>query len=163
MIRSAKTGEHQRLTEISFSAKKYWNYPPEYYVIWEQELTITAGYILSNDVYVLEKSGEVIAYYSLVDLAESQHVSEIEIEAGLWLEHMFVLPDYIGKTIGTRLFAHCAKVGSKKNHAKLNILSDPNSTGFYQKMGCRFVCDYPSTIAGRTTPLLQYTFNRAVP
>jgi hypothetical protein len=37
----------------------------------------------------------------------------------------------------------------------LGILADPNSRGFYEKMSCRYVEEYPSIIKGRTTPFLQ--------
>ncbi len=37
--------EAEILTEISFQSKGYWDYPPEYFDIWKDELTITGDYI----------------------------------------------------------------------------------------------------------------------
>lgn len=31
-----------------------------------------------------------------------------------------------------------------------------NAVSFYEKMGCSYIEDYPSTIAGRTIPFLKY-------
>jgi hypothetical protein len=43
-IEFANVNNSERLTEIAFSAKKYWNYPNEYYEIWKNELTINEEY-----------------------------------------------------------------------------------------------------------------------
>jgi len=67
---------------------------------------------------------------------------------------MFIWPSSIGQSIGTELFNHAHKVCKNKGVNILYILSDPHAVGFYQKMGCRFVLEFPSTIEGRTTPLL---------
>lgn len=50
-IRQAKPAESGDLTSISFASKRYWNYPEEYFEIWEKELTITPEYIDNNIVY----------------------------------------------------------------------------------------------------------------
>ncbi|MDP3481580.1 MAG: hypothetical protein Q8R88_17590, partial [Desulfoprunum sp.] len=65
MIRSAQQDEAQLLTEISFAAKGYWNYPEEYYAIWKNELTITPEYIENNDILVYEHDGTAVGYYAI--------------------------------------------------------------------------------------------------
>lgn len=155
MIRKAKINEYRILTQISFNSKGYWNYPDEYFNIWEKELTITQNYILNNDVYVYEQNDCISGYYSLVELQKDLILSGVRIEAGTWLEHMFILPALIRKGIGKKLFLHCIE----QCHSKvLKILADPNARFFYEKMGCNFIKEYPSTIEGRTTPYLEYNF-----
>lgn len=154
MIRPAKREEADILTKISFSSKRYWQYPEEYYRIWESELTITAAYIDHNDVWVYETTHGILAYYSLVVLEKEITVGGIVIGGGHWLEHMFTLPSHIGFGVGTELFAHLCRNCSRIKVEELNILADPNARGFYEKMGCRYVKEFPSTITGRTTPYL---------
>jgi len=60
MIRPAKTKEAEILTRISFASKRYWDYPEEYYVIWNDELTISLDFIDKNDVFVFENGGSII-------------------------------------------------------------------------------------------------------
>ncbi len=141
---------------MSFDSKRYWNYPEKYFNIWDTELTITSDYISINDVYVYEENDCIIGYYSIVDLKRDLIVSDIVIEAGTWLEHMFISPQSIRNGIGTKLFWDCIKLCYSKSIVTLKILADPNSRGFYEKMGCKFIKDYPSTIEGRTTPYLEY-------
>ncbi len=45
IIRQAIPTDSKILTDISFAAKNYWNYPQEYFEIWKEELTITDEYI----------------------------------------------------------------------------------------------------------------------
>lgn len=155
MIREAKIQEAEILTNISFRSKGYWNYPKEYYEIWSKELTIRSDYIENNDVFVFENDGKIIGYYTIVELKDDIKISGITIRKGFWLEHMFIEPKSIGKGIGTKMFEHMRKICVTRGVYELGILADPNSIGFYEKMGCEYKLEYPSTIKNRTTPFLQ--------
>ena len=154
MIRQANQNEFKILTKISFSSKGYWEYPTDYFDIWNDELTITPEYIKENTVYVYEIKNEILGYYSIIELKENLEVSRIVIPKGFWLEHMFILPKYIGYGIGTKLFTHIREICLSKKIPKLSILADPNAKGFYEKMGCQYQGEFPSTIHDRTTPWL---------
>ena len=156
MIRSAAPNEAHVLTEISFSSKRYWNYPEEYFQVWRNELTIHSDYILKNDVFVFEKREAIIGYYSIVELKDAIKIAAITLEKGFWLQHMFIEPNHLGDGIGTLLFKHLHKRCITRGINTLKILADPNARGFYEKMGCVYQEEYPSTIKNRTTPLLHF-------
>ena len=156
MIRSAKMEDSEILTRISFESKAYWNYPEEYFEIWKNELTISADYILNNGVFVYENGKSIIGYYSLVNLEQNLEFSGVVIKKGFWLDHMFIDPQCIGKGIGTKLFDHFKERCITQNIQQVGILADPNTRGFYEKMGCKYIREYPSAIKGRTTSLLEY-------
>lgn len=103
---------------------------------------------------MFEDNGAIRGYYSIVYLENDLDVSGIVIAKGHWLEHMFISPDFIGKGIGTKLFDHLKTICTENGITHIGILSDPNARGFYEKMGCRYIKEYPSTIQNRTTPLL---------
>jgi GNAT superfamily N-acetyltransferase len=155
MIRSAKVEDSKVLTEISFASKGHWNYPKEYFQIWKKELTISPDYVLRNEIFVYESDGAIIGYYSVANLKEDITIGGAFLSKGIWLEHMFIDPPNIGNGIGTKLFAHLRERCLIKGVRKLGILADPNSRGFYEKMGCIYMGEYPSTIKGRTTPFLE--------
>ena len=152
MIRRANIDEFEVLTEISFDAKRYWNYPQEYYDIWKDELTITKNYIESNEVFLFEENNIIKAYYSLIHLEKDLSISGIVLQRGWWLEHMFLRQYFIKKGIGSQLFDHMIGFLENKAISKINILVDPKAAGFYKRMGCDFIEEYPSSIEGRTTP-----------
>lgn len=156
-IRPAKIGESGILTSISFQSKKYWGYPDYFFETWKNELTISPDYIKRNRVFVFEDKTGIVGYYSMVYLENNMDFSGIVILKGYWLEHMFILPAFIGKGIGTDLFDHLKTICRQNRINTISILSDPNAKGFYEKMGCRYVKEYPSSIPHRTTPLLILT------
>jgi hypothetical protein len=53
------------------------------------------------------------------------------------------------------MFDHLRKMSCGRGIKELGILADPNSRGFYEKMGCEYKREYPSTVKNRTTPYLQ--------
>ncbi|MGD9009461.1 MAG: GNAT family N-acetyltransferase [Desulfobacteraceae bacterium] len=155
MIRSAKRSEAGILTKISFESKGHWGYPKAFFDLWTDELTISSDDIQNNDVFVVEKKNAIVGYYSIVELTDDIDVSGIRINKGFWLEHMFIEPSSIGKGIGTKMFDHLRDRCRSRGITELGILADPNSKGFYEKMGCEYKGEYPSSIKGRTTPLLR--------
>ncbi len=155
-IRKAIAEDASVLTDLSFASKQYWNYPQSYFEPWQQELTISEDYIAHHDVFVFEEQDRVCGYYSLVTLKNDLRVGNILLTSGTWLEHMFVHPERIGTTIGTQLFTHMHQLLESRGVAEVNILADPHARLFYEKMGCEYAGEFPSTIEGRTTPCLVY-------
>ena len=157
IIRQAKPEEHETLTQISFAAKKYWNYPQEYFDVWKDELTISEDYVKDNSVFVAEADGEPTAYYSIVEVKQEFRAGKTKVEKGFWLEHMFVMPEYIGKGIGRAMYAHMKEHCRSKLIDKLRIFADPYAKGFYEKMGATYIKERPSSIEGRTVSLYLET------
>lgn len=157
-IRKALDGDQETLTELSFVSKRYWQYPEHYYTAWQSELTITRSYLEQNSVYLIENQAVIVGYYSIVQLEKSLVLQGQTLSRGYWLDHMFVLPEHIGTGIGRKLFAHLCRMCKTKKIMGIKLLADPHAKGFYEKMGCVYVKECPSTIAGRTTPLLRIDF-----
>jgi GNAT superfamily N-acetyltransferase len=153
-IRPAQPQEAALLTTISHRSKRYWEYPDEYFEIWKDELTVTEQYITDNSVYVALKKDVVVGYYSIVEVEEDFEVAAIRIQKGFWLDHMFIEPDNIGQNIGTTMVDHLKSIWKDQQVEEIRVLADPNARGFYEKRGFRYIREYPSTIPGRTTPLL---------
>jgi GNAT superfamily N-acetyltransferase len=163
VIRPAKESEHKELTSISFASKGYWKYPKSYFDIWQNELTIDPKYIRYNTVFVYEANDMILGYYSIVEIEENLEISEVSIHKGFWLEHMFIKPQSIGQGIGRKLFEHLKQWCNFSKIEEINILADPHSKGFYEKIGCRYVKEFPSTIPNRTTPWLVYKVPDSLP
>lgn len=154
-VRPAEDYENDILTELSFAAKRYWKYPEAYFDIWKPELTITSNYIKDNYVYVAEVAGQIVGYFSIVEVQEDFLVGEVLLGKGFWLEHIFVLPEFIGRGIGTQLIDAAKTICAKENIRCLSILSDPYATGFYSKVGANYRDEVPSNIKGRTVSLFE--------
>lgn len=157
-IRPALPQEANILTTISFRSKKYWTYPEAYFEIWKDELTVTEQYIADNHVFVAQEQGVIVGYYSIVEVKEDFEVAGIRIKKGFWLDHMFIDPEHIGQKIGMAMVVHLQAMWEECGVKEIRVLADPNARGFYEKSGFNYIREYPSTIAGRTTPLLAMVF-----
>lgn len=157
-IRKAYPEESAILTDISFSSKRYWNYPEEYFEVWKDELTITPEYILKNHVKLAEykgANGKILGYYSIVKNDNDFWVGKVFVMKGYWLEHIFIRPEFIGKGIGTQLIKDLIKTGKELEIEKVYIFSDPYAKGFYDKIGADYIKESPSSIDGRTVSLYE--------
>lgn len=151
----AHAADHTQLTDISFRAKRYWNYPDRYLELWRDELTITEEYINKHLVYVARTEGTVLGYYSIVQAEEDIQAGRALMNKGHWLEHLFIRPEFIGQGIGTKLIDHARTICRMNGISRLYIFSDPHCEGFYKKLGAAFLGKTESSIAGRLVPLYE--------
>lgn len=142
-IREALPHQATDLSSIAFKAKGYWGYSSEQLDLWRTEfLTVSPEYIKVNRVWVA-----AVDKQQLVGFAAIEQPSEEAI-----LDHLWVLPEYIGRGIGKRLFLHVAAT-----IPKFVFTSDPHADDFYQKMGAQKIGDYYSVLQGKMLTKFSYT------
>lgn len=161
IIRPATQEDSSFLTEVSFSSKSYWGYPEEYFEIWKDELTITEEYIANNFVQVLEIEGKIVGYYSVVKLEEDLQITNFIMSKGVWLEHVFILPVFIGQGLGKKLMQHLVEASTDRQWKELKILTDPHSSDFYKKLGAKYIGEIPSNIPGRTVSYFEWATEKS--
>lgn len=158
VISNASKEVTDKLTQIAFEAKKYWNYPEEYFINWEKELTITKEYINSNIVRCIEYNNEIIGFYSMCFVENTMKIGNIDIEHGFWLDHMFIKPKYHKKGLGRKSFEDIRHLyNNKLIENTFRIFVDPNAIGFYEKMGAKFIRMSDSSIKDRRIPVYEYS------
>jgi maltose O-acetyltransferase len=158
-IRIALPGEAGMLTEIAFAAKRTWKYPDSYFEIWKDELTITKDYINSNIVFVAESDNQLVGFYSIVVVQNDFKAGNVMVKKGFWLEHLFIEPSFQRKGIGRLLMEHALNYCEENWIDNLKIFVDPHATGFYDKMGARFLENSLSSIEGREIPVYFFIIN----
>jgi GNAT superfamily N-acetyltransferase len=102
-----------------------------------------------------ELGEKIVGFYSLIEIHQDLEIRTVLIEKGTWLDHMFILPEYIGKGIGTRFTTHMKAYLSEKKVDKVLIFVDPNAKGFYEKLGAKFRRESDSSIPGRKIPVYE--------
>jgi ribosomal protein S18 acetylase RimI-like enzyme len=144
-ITRATSDDATILTQIAFTAKRHWGYPENWIGQWRNILTITPEFIASRETYTARESGEIVGFYALLPEGSD-----------LRLEHLWILPEAINRGVGRTLFQHALKRSSALGFAALQIESDPNAVGFYERMGSRRVGQTISELDGqrRELPLL---------
>ena len=152
-IRQAQDIDSDLLTEISFAAKRHWNYPDNYYDLWKDELTITKDYINQNIVFKALYQDSVIGFYSIIENEADFFAGETFVKKGFWLEHIFIKPEYHKLGIGVLLINHAKQVSLDLGITDLLIFVDPYAKGFYDKIGAEYLYDSKSSIACRMIPV----------
>ncbi|MGE5223585.1 MAG: GNAT family N-acetyltransferase [Omnitrophica WOR_2 bacterium] len=132
----------KRLTQITLASKAYWGYSENWMTAWSRLLKIDPEYVIKNEVYKLYLEGVISGWYSLV----------IQPPTAV-LDHLWILPEHIGKGLGRMLFMHALRIAREHEVKKLEIESDPHAVGFYTKMGAQYVRNAISDM-GRPVPIL---------
>jgi GNAT superfamily N-acetyltransferase len=147
-FRFATSEDATRLSEIAFAAKEHWKYPSEWMEWWRPDLTVSPHYLETEKVRVAEYHREVIGFAGF-----SWGIR------GRYVEHLWILPAYIGQGLGRRLFLEMVQLARHEGTANLFINSDPNAEAFYVKMGAVRIGEEVYTLPDgkrREVPLLMY-------
>lgn len=145
-IQRAMPNQAETLTKIAFAAKRHWGYPERWIEIWSSILTITPEFIEKHETYVAFLKNEPVGFCA-TSIADDQAS----------VEHMWVLPENVGKGIGAKLFSYllsrCKELGAQI----LEIESDPHAQGFYERMGAKQVGEVAGEVDGqpRLLPLMR--------
>src|SRR5260370_42474772 len=153
-IRRATPDEADVLTEIAHAAKRHWGYPENWIEHWKDDLTITADFITTNEMYVAVASEEIAGCCALVmrdSLAE--------------LEHMWIRPEHMGNGVGRALFQQIVERVTQLNARGLEFSADPNAEGFYRRMGATRIGEVRSEIEGqpRVLPRMSVDLESPLP
>jgi GNAT superfamily N-acetyltransferase len=134
------------LTTITIAAKRHWNYPESWIQTWLPSLTVTAEYIQSNETWVAIEGEQYVAYYSL----------KLDGEF-LWLDNLWVLPEFIGQGIGKWLFHHAVERSRGTGATALKIEADPNAQDFYEKIGAQKIGEHHTEVGSqmRVLPIME--------
>jgi N-acetylglutamate synthase-like GNAT family acetyltransferase len=148
-IRRARPDEAEILTAIARAAKRHWGYPEEWIEQWKTDLTITNDFIAKNEMFVAMIDEEIAGCGALV-------IDGTQAE----LEHMWVLPKYIGTGVGRFLFENIRERARDLKVSGLEISSDPNAEGFYERMGATRIGEVRSSVDGqpRSLPRMKIEF-----
>jgi len=135
-----------RLTDIAFSAKRHWGYPEVWIQYWAPLLTITPVMFQRQEIFTASVNGEVVAFSALSFQGKRA-----------CLEHLWVLPGFMGRGIGTDLFRHALARCKEMGVQVLEIESDPNAQFFYERMGAQKTGENVTMLDGhpRVLPVLE--------
>jgi GNAT superfamily N-acetyltransferase len=138
-IRSLESGEEGRLREIAAAAKGHWGYDREEVRRWAASIDFPAA----QDTYVAEAEGMPVAWAAVEPKTEV-----------VWLADMWVEPAWMGKGIGSLLFRRCESRARSLGGSSMEWEAEPNSVGFYERVGGRYVRDSEPSAWGRVLPVM---------
>lgn len=151
-IRQAKPEDSERITALTRASKSYWGYSQELMDLWWENLAIPADYIAGHLVFVAERDGQLLGYFSLSGEGEVQE-----------LDNLFVAPTYIHRGVGKRLFKFALEHLRSNGARHVRIVADPHAETFYKRFGAKRIGKVHSIPSGRELPLLMLALDSASP
>lgn len=141
-ITRAQAEHAAKLTEIALAAKRHWGYPERWIEAWRGALVIEPEFIATNETHVAMVEERAVGFYSLT-----------RVGAKLRLEHLWVLPDAMRRGVGRALLEHASERGRSLGCEQMEIESDPNAAGFYERMGAQPVRTEVNEVDGQRREL----------
>jgi GNAT superfamily N-acetyltransferase len=142
-IRPANPAEGARLKEIAVASKASWGYEPDKVRDWADRGDFSAEQLGKLTVFVAQVGEHAVGWCSLEPRGELW-----------WLADLWIEPAWIGKGVGARLFRHGARHAQRAGAKRLEWEAEPNSIGFYEKMGARYLRDSEQSEWGRILPVM---------
>lgn len=142
-IRAARPTEGERLRQIAIASKAHWGYDLDWVRRWAARGDFSAEALRANEVQVADVEGRPIAWAALIARGEV-----------VWLDDLWVEPEWIGHGVGSLLFRWAVERGRALGGARLEWQAEPNSVGFYEKLGGRSLRDGEPTSWGRVLPVM---------
>lgn len=156
VIREATLGDAIFLTSILMSAKKYRLEIGEFWNEEDKEFIITKEYLENNKVFIVEKQSTIIGCCALHKVEEAYSKDEVTVEAGYWLKYLFIRPAYTNVGIGSKLIEELVTYCKQNQIAGFNVLSNPNVSGFYSKVGATYIQEVSSHISNKRWDLFRF-------
>lgn len=113
------------LTAIAWQAKNFWRYPVAWMEAWRDELTISPSMIEAHETWTAQIGSNPVGFYVL--FRGNDGVGN--------LDHLWVLPDFIGQEIGKALLRHAMDRARSLGLHAISVTADPNAAPFYEKHG----------------------------
>ncbi len=142
-IRAPAPDEGLRLKEIAISAKAFWGYELDKVREWADRGDFSPAQLGKLTAFVAQAGERTVGWCSLEPRGEVW-----------WLGDLWVEPEWIGRGVGGRLFRHGARHAQRAGAKRLEWEAEPNSIGFYEKMGARHLRDSEQTEWARTLSVM---------
>ncbi|MGB5393692.1 MAG: GNAT family N-acetyltransferase [Lutimonas sp.] len=126
-FRSAEIQDQSQLNQISIASKKHWGYPDDWIAQWSEDLLISRETLIKNTVKIAQVDERIIGFCCILEEKEY-----------LEIEHLWILPEFIGKGYGKDLLNYTLGCLSHKGKP-IQVVSDPNAEEFYKKQGFKTI------------------------
>ncbi|WP_255493633.1 GNAT family N-acetyltransferase [Myroides sp. WP-1] len=133
------------LTQTAKKAKQFWGYSDALMEKWQDDLAITPTSFLDRSIYKCYVDSDFIGFFVLKDM---NGYAELD---GLW-----ILPEYHGKGYGRSMIEKAKAVSVEKKYRYIELYSDPNADGFYQRCKAQLVGKVETKIKDRYLNIYRF-------
>lgn len=149
-FRRAETKDLAALRAIAHDSEAYWGYDQAFMNVFDQTFNITAAFIRENPVYIGWEDHQPVCFWGALPKGAMLTGRSCE------LEYFYVSAKHMGKGLGKIMWEHFMEWCRHSTITEVSLVTSPQATGFYEKMGCIFSGTAISPIDGRPIPQLLY-------
>jgi len=132
------------LRDTLITSKGYWGYSQEQLEKWRLNVKFEDDYISRNTVKLILDGSTAIGFFAIARGETDE------------LDHLWLLPNSIGKGHGNSVFNQVVLECEKLGIINFYIISDPDAEGFYLKKGAFKVGEVYSEPQKRFLPKLKF-------
>jgi streptomycin 6-kinase len=148
LVRKAEPADLKPLNDLMRASKGYWGYDSAFMDGFMSLYSLTELEITSGQTFVAALGCNTIGFYYFA----------YEENADLVLDKFFLHPNYIARGNGKLLWKHCVNTATHYGAKEFTLWSDPNTEGFYLKMGCVKIGERKSPMPpDRYPPIMKYS------
>lgn len=144
-IEKANVKDSSALTDLTLRSKAFWGYSDQQMEEWTGDLEVSKNYIETNWVYLIKIKNKSVGYYSF------QRISRSKVK----LDNLFIDPSRIGTGLGKLLMDDFLQRVKRLNFEIITLDADPHAEAFYSKFGFKTIDQLPSSVSGRTLPVME--------
>ena len=133
MLKPIESNDLNEINDLFVSSKKHWGYKKDVLKTFFDKYLLKPTDLEMPSYAVWEKNKPIGFMTTLIQDDE------------LWLDNLFIHPNYFRKGLGTYLFNVAVAVAKENGYSSFKLISDPNANIFYEKKGCKFVGSVPSS------------------
>ena len=123
-ILRTRSEEANLLTKVAAESKAYWPYPIDYLEKFEHAVAMTPDYIENWPVFNAVIEERIIGFFSLKVIKGEKR-----------LDNLWIIPEFIGRGLGTLLFARAIEEAKNLGWNSFRLAADPYAMKFYEKLG----------------------------
>ncbi len=151
VMRRATAADAGALTALTRASKAYWPYDAEFLRLVDADLVVPAADLASGALH-----GEV----ATVDGAIAGCFAFRGEKGSLWLDSLFVEPEWIGRGVGRALWERALACARALGAHAFTFESDPHADRFYVRMGAIRTGAHASRVdPSRTLSLFRVDLN----
>ncbi len=143
----ANGGQGNLLRDLLIESKSYWGYSTEQLEYWRSIVKFDAAYIQENKVVLICSTSKVVGFFAIKRGDTDK------------LDHLWLLPEAIGKGIGNIAFDEILKQCTRLGILTFLITSDPDAEGFYLRKGAIQESHIWSDAQKRMLPQLRFSLS----
>ncbi|MFV0305218.1 MAG: GNAT family N-acetyltransferase [Moheibacter sp.] len=126
IFEKASISDTEELSNVAIRSKRHWGYSKEAMELWNQNLTITEGFLKTHTVIKATLEDEIVGFFALEEIKPTTRIAQYWVDT-----------PYMRKGYGSAMFKYLKEFLNQHHVEKATVVLDPNGLAFFEKKGAK--------------------------